>query len=588
MILYEAGGLSILLKTAGSVFPRTIPWGIFSALIGISINLLHLQDDVEQFFGHPYAHQVFAISMGFLLVFRANLSYARFWEGRTQVQQMSTKWDDGAMQIACFEEVSSCPDGALFTYRMVHLFSLLHALCIMILRGDADLDHLVEETPVPSVATSLCGLVTVTTADDHHDESSREYLRVIGGVSTMERKFLESHNSRCYAVMFWIMQAVTRRHVNGKGLKVPSPIMSRTYHVLSDGMGNYMQARKIHDTPFPFPYAQLLVGILLLFVITAPIVIFVYAQNLVFASALTFMSVVSAMALNEVAKEIEDPFGYDPNDLPLKALHEQFNQRIEELLSPAESTVFEDIPMIPELHSVPSFSAARQAGSVSRSFSFHDKSQATPLSLRELREKQTKMCTYDNLHAAAQIISLPSHVPPGETGEIPSTEADITTEMDAPPSVLPECPQSTDLMFPPPTGSPTSAAMRKADLELSDVLQFLARDGLPTKTSDPRRSSDLDTELSAVLTNRDVLSGMDLPTVGREHPTLTIQHSHVDVNDLNNLTFEESATAQSHLAPSPLSHAMPSLQRSVSKAQVRRNADAKSPNFRSSTDVVTQ
>ena len=40
----------------------------------------------------------------------------------------------------------------------------------------------------------------------------------------------------------------------------------------------------------------------------------------------------SFVAVLKVAQEMEDPFGTDPNDLPLITFHDEFNFRLERLL----------------------------------------------------------------------------------------------------------------------------------------------------------------------------------------------------------------------------------------------------------------
>ena len=44
-----------------------------------------------------HAYQIILVCSGFALVFRLNLSHARYWEARTAVQNCSAKWLDGAM-----------------------------------------------------------------------------------------------------------------------------------------------------------------------------------------------------------------------------------------------------------------------------------------------------------------------------------------------------------------------------------------------------------------------------------------------------------------------------------------------------------
>ena len=78
-----------------------------------------------------------------------------------------------------------------------------------------------------------------------------------------------------------------------------------------------LRYRKLTDTPFPFPWAQAINITLLVFVFAAPIAVVGFTQHIYVATVLTFMAVVTHVMLNEVARDIEDPFHYDPNELPL-------------------------------------------------------------------------------------------------------------------------------------------------------------------------------------------------------------------------------------------------------------------------------
>jgi hypothetical protein len=72
---------------------------------------------------------------------------------------------------------------------------------------------------------------------------------------------------------------------------------------------------KVHNVPVPFPYAQMILIFLCVYVFAAP---FLFVQY--FGWACIVPSLVLTLAffgINEVALEIEDPFGEDENDLPL-------------------------------------------------------------------------------------------------------------------------------------------------------------------------------------------------------------------------------------------------------------------------------
>jgi predicted membrane chloride channel (bestrophin family) len=60
------------------------------------------QDDEEEVIGHPYAIGALIAALTFLLAFRANFSYNRYWEACTVVHQMHSKWLDVGMEMAAF------------------------------------------------------------------------------------------------------------------------------------------------------------------------------------------------------------------------------------------------------------------------------------------------------------------------------------------------------------------------------------------------------------------------------------------------------------------------------------------------------
>jgi len=167
------------------------------------------------------------------------------------------------------------------------------------------------------------------------DDDENQPLHVAAGVSAAEAGALYDADDRVYTVLTWITRAMVARHQAG-GLAVPAPILSRTFQVLSEGMLAFMQARKIVDTPFPFPYAQLVQVLLLVMMSTAPTVICTYVTSMLLAVLLSFFSMLGFFALNEVAQELEDPFGFDPNDLNTTQLHDEYNSRVLSLLPGAD------------------------------------------------------------------------------------------------------------------------------------------------------------------------------------------------------------------------------------------------------------
>merc|ERR1712054_534930 len=83
--------------------------------------------------------------------------------------------------------------------------------------------------------------------------------------------------------------------------------------------------------PFPFPYAQIVQYLQLAFVLSCPFVVVAFVDELAFQMFFTFLGVFTFCSLNAVASQLEDPFGHDDNDLPLRMLHHNFVKNLSQL-----------------------------------------------------------------------------------------------------------------------------------------------------------------------------------------------------------------------------------------------------------------
>jgi hypothetical protein len=106
---------------------------------------------------------------------------------------------------------------------------------------------------------------------------------------------------------------------------IPPPIASRVYQTISRGFVNLLNAKKITDTRFPFPYAQLITFLLISHTFLTPMIMSGLIKSKVVCAAFTFVPVFGMFSLNFIASELENPFGTDANDLPLDNFQEEMN-----------------------------------------------------------------------------------------------------------------------------------------------------------------------------------------------------------------------------------------------------------------------
>lgn len=110
MITYAGGafGYRVLLRLHGSAAFKSLTPSLLSSAIYVVLYHFFFRsfdDDDEAgdgLFDHPYPMGALVTAFSFLLVFRANYSYNRYWEACTAVYLMHSKWLDFATELAAF------------------------------------------------------------------------------------------------------------------------------------------------------------------------------------------------------------------------------------------------------------------------------------------------------------------------------------------------------------------------------------------------------------------------------------------------------------------------------------------------------
>lgn len=153
-------------------------------------------------------------------------------------------------------------------------------------------------------------------------------LPVIGHLSKLEVDKLKHSRDRMILVLSWINQLVTDLVPH---LTVPTPIISRVFQEISNGALGYSQAQKLADIPFPFIFAQLLAVAILAIAIISPVAFILITGDTYLGPVLSTMTVLSFWSMNEMAKELENPFGVEANNVPIIDYHERFVHALAEV-----------------------------------------------------------------------------------------------------------------------------------------------------------------------------------------------------------------------------------------------------------------
>lgn len=311
MIVYQPGqwSLCFVLKLHGSVLPKACVWAFTCSLA-----TLFWQQFVIEYTEYDF-HAEFRVTglvtslvgsftfiLGFLVVFRSQQAYSRWWEGGTLLQQLRGEWFNAFSSLLAFCNDDPAAQGhvRLFQHRLARLMSLLYS----------------------------SALQQVTTMED-----ARFELIELEGFDVESIAFLDHTHDRCEVVLQWIQRLIVEAS-NAETVKVAPPILSRVYNQLGNGIVNLNNARKISDFPIPFPLAQMLTLMLMCNWCIVSLFCAVAFASMISAALISFMVMMGFWSVNYIAVELEEPFGSDPNDLPLQDMQKDLNRSLIGLLHP--------------------------------------------------------------------------------------------------------------------------------------------------------------------------------------------------------------------------------------------------------------
>lgn len=300
MIYYDSNyfGLNLLFKLQGSVFPR----GALIAILPTAITIVLRRGwvpgiDLPEDLLPTSLYNTFTWVLGFVIVFRTGVAYNRYWSGINELRQMATEWYDACSQTIAFSSTSKKEWVMVSAFQncAVRLFSLLHCTALQ------DIAVLEDEN------------FEIVNLEGLDPELVRHVAKIQNAADRVE------------VILQWIQRLILQGCSDGV-VPTPPPIVSRSFQQLNGGMVAYARMMSIAETPFPFPYAQLITALLMMHYIMTPVLLAtIKAPDDSLPPLFAFISVFALWALNLIAQEIEQPFGDDPNDLGCAEQQRLFN-----------------------------------------------------------------------------------------------------------------------------------------------------------------------------------------------------------------------------------------------------------------------
>jgi putative membrane protein len=231
-------------------------------------------------------HTYLSVALVFLLVQRTNSSYDRYWEGRKQLGALGIT----ARNLAV-KSNSVIPD---------------------------------SEKGFRTEISSLIGAYVLCVKEHLRDGITQKELK---GLSTANREELENFSSPPNGILC-ILGKRLRSCIDQKWMAPPE--FGSFNSSLDDLQGVLRALDRIRFTPLPFAYVNQLKVFMMIYLGTLPLVLIPKFDYLTLIGM--FFAVYAFVGIEEIGLEIEDPFGDDPNDLPIEQICQGTKRDVAEIL----------------------------------------------------------------------------------------------------------------------------------------------------------------------------------------------------------------------------------------------------------------
>jgi putative membrane protein len=226
-------------------------------------------------------HTTLGFVISLLLAYRINSAYDRWWEGRKLWGALVNNSRNLAIKLS------------------------------VILKDEKDLAYF--RKLIPSYASML----------NKHLKDEETSMQLFDHVDLA----LDHHKHRPNQIAKMLFQKINDLYITNKISGDQLIILNNEIQSFTDICGG---CERIKNTPIPYSYSTFIKKFIFIFVLTLPYA-YVFTLGYYVIPVVTFIFYVLA-SIELISEEIEEPFGYDENDLPTTKISENIKKHIEEIL----------------------------------------------------------------------------------------------------------------------------------------------------------------------------------------------------------------------------------------------------------------
>lgn len=282
--------LSLIFHTYSKFVMKTLaPALIFMGLLSFGVCYLVLEilhPDREEFQSTTAVHSLLGIVLGLFLVFRINSAYDRWWEGRKLWGGLVNGTRNFALKLNAY-----LPEGDTETRKWFgHMTTNFVFACKEHLRKGTKMEELV-------------------------------FLNAI------DRNIIDNAVHKPNVIAGLLYKRVNTLYREGK-------LTGDHFFALDKEMKEFIDiigaCERIKNTPIPYSYAMYIKKFIFTYIITLPLGFVTNLKYMTIPAVLIISFILLSVEL--IAEDIEDPFGFDMNDLPTDELSIKIQDNLGEIL----------------------------------------------------------------------------------------------------------------------------------------------------------------------------------------------------------------------------------------------------------------
>ena len=290
----QASWLEIAFRLDGSVVQKILPRILFFSTFAVLVCLSKYWQDKPEFITHIgdlTSNVVYNLVLGLLLVFRTNTSYERFWDGRKSLGML-----------------------------VVNIRNLSRFIRLSV--PEEDSAQRAEKAEVLKLLTAFAVATKLQLRGEVADDELKAFLNEKQAIE------IDSVKRLTLQISLWIGEYFQQQLKLGRIDSSQRVEMNTLLNNMIEGLSS---CERIAKTPLPIAYRIYLKRLILIYCLGLP---FNLIQKMQWW-AIPITAVVSfiLLGLEEVGKELENPFLYSANDLPVDELCQNIAADVESITS---------------------------------------------------------------------------------------------------------------------------------------------------------------------------------------------------------------------------------------------------------------